>query len=62
MMEIDVCTIHNCRLMESTVKISGTASPSLITASEEFGGEISQEEEPVSGRELTLAKYGYRYL
>ena len=57
MMEIDVCTIHNCRLMESTVKISGTASPSLITASEEFGGEISQEEEPVSGRELTLAKY-----
>lgn len=23
MMEIDVCTIHNCRLMESTVKISG---------------------------------------
>ena len=57
MMEIDVCTIHNCRLMESTVKISGTASPSLITASEEFGGEISQEEEPVSGRKLTLAKY-----
>ncbi len=57
MMEIDVCTIHNCRLMESTVKISGTASPSLITASEEFGGEICQETEPVSGLELALAKY-----
>ena len=57
MMGIDVCTIHNCRLMESTVKISGTASPSLITASEEFGGEISQETEPVSGMELALAKY-----
>ena len=57
MMEIDVCTIHNCRLMESTVKISGTASPSLITASEEFGGEIRQEVQYVSGMELKLAKY-----
>ena len=57
MMEMDVCTIHNCRLMESTVKISGTASPSLITASEEFGGEIRQEVQYVSGMELKLAKY-----
>lgn len=57
MMEIDVCTIHNCRLMESTVKISGTASPSLITASEEFGKEIRQEAELVSAMELKLAKY-----
>ena len=57
MMEINVCTIHNCRLMQSTVKMSGAASPSLVTPMEAFGLELTEKTEIVTGTELMLAQY-----
>lgn len=57
MMEINVCTIHNCRLMQSAVKISGAASPSFITPMEAFGLELKEKTESVVGTELALAQY-----
>lgn len=57
MMEINVCTTHNCRLTESTVKLSGAASPSLITPTEAFGLKLKEETKIVTGMELTLAQY-----
>lgn len=57
MMEINVCTIHNCRLIPSTVKISGTASPSFVTTTETFGMDLTEKTEIVTGTELELAQY-----
>lgn len=58
---VSVCPIHGCRLLESSVIISGKASPSLITAEQEIKGMgIALKEMDVTygnGIEKQLAAY-----
>ncbi len=48
MADIDFCCVHNCRLIDSNISISGKASPSLVTAEEtvvmEYKTEILENE------------------
>ena len=56
MMGVSVCVKHGCRLLNSSVIISGNASPSLITVEHEM---IGQEEFVTYGNEIErkLAEY-----
>lgn len=58
---IDFCCIHNCRLKDSTVSVSGNASPSLVTAEEAViaGNENKMLDSEV---EIKFSKYIFEVL
>lgn len=59
MMGVDICPVHFCKLTDSSVLISGKASPCLVTAEESIDNNIQTAEMSVNNTEISLARYVY---